>query len=165
MSQIPIEKRFGILCEITRAQHFAWRQAVVETCPQVDPEKVVYRMWEITGHETARAYLKRLDPSKPLPEQIANSMVWSSQCMGEDAVVEKGANDNEAFVIHNHCPWFLWHKQLDLLQEDQPGCDIWFETSLADINRALGTNLKIETLSSLPSDGKPCRRRIWIESQ
>ena len=163
MNQIPLETRFRVLCEITRAQHFAWRQAVVETCPQVDPEKAVYRMWEITGHETARAYLKRLDPEKPLPIQIANSMVWSSECMGEDAVVEGGGDDNEAFVIHTQCPWFLWHQRLDLLKEDQPGCDIWFETCLADINRALGTKLKIQTLNSLPEGGETCRRRIWLE--
>lgn len=164
MSDIPIEKRFGVLCEITRAQHFAWRQAVAESCPQIDPEKVVYRMWEITGHGTADAYLKRLDSAKPLPMQIAKSMVWSSQCMGEEASIEPGSDENEAFVVHERCPWFLWHRQLDLLREDQPGCDIWFETCLKDINHALGAKVKIQTLSSLPVDGKPCRRRIWIES-
>jgi len=121
-------------------------------------------MWEITGHETARAYLKRLDPSKPLPAQIASSMVWSSQCMGEEAVVEPGRDENEAFVVHKNCPWFTWHQRHNLLKEDQPGCDIWFETALSDINSALGTKLKIETLTSLPEKGKPCRRRIWIES-
>jgi hypothetical protein len=163
VNQTPLETRFRVLCEITRAQHFAWRQAVAEICPQVNPEKVVYRMWEITGHETARAYLKRLDPEKPLPRQVAESMVWSSECMGEDATVEAGANDNESFVVHTHCPWFLWHKRLDLLSEDQPGCDIWFETCLADINQVLNTKLKIETLSSLPAGNQTCRRRIWIE--
>jgi hypothetical protein len=163
MAEIPLETRFKVLCEITRAQHFAWRQAAAEMCPDVDPEKVTYRMWEITGHETAKAYLKRLDPSKPLPIQIAHSMVWSSECMGEDAVVEEGKDDSEAFVVHRRCPWFLWHRNLDLLKEDQPGCDLWFETTLQDINRSLGVNLRIETLSSLPEGDQTCRRRIWIE--
>lgn len=164
MSTTPLDIRFKVLCEITRAQHFAWRQAVVEMCPQVKPEDITYKMWEITGHETAKAYLKRLDTSEPLPVQIAKSMVWSSECMGEDAVIEEGADDSEAFVVHTSCPWFLWHKRLDLLSEDQPGCDIWFEICLEDVNKALGTNLKIETLHSLPEGGESCRRRIWIES-
>lgn len=160
MSNIPLETRFKVLCEITRAQHFAWRQAVAEKCPDVDAEEVVYKMWEITGHETARAYLKRIDPSKPLPIQIAKSMVWSSECMGEAAVAEEGKNDNEAFVVHSECPWFLWHKRLGLLKEDQPGCDIWFGTCLEDINKELGTSLTIETMGSLPEGGDACRRRI-----
>lgn len=163
MNQIPLDTKFRVLCEITRAQHFAWRQACVDHCPDVDPEKIVNRMWEITGHETAKAYLKRLDQSKPLPMQIAVSMVWSSECMGESAVVEKGRDENEAFVVHRDCPWFHWHQRLELLKEDQPGCDIWFETSIKDINQALGTNVKIETLSSLPADGSECRRRIWVD--
>ena len=163
MNEIPLESRFKVLCEITRAQHFAWRQAAVENCPQVDPEEIVNRMWEITGHETARAYLNRLDTSKPLPVQIAKSMVWSSQCMGEDAETEEGADENEAFVVHSQCPWYLWHKRLDLLSEDQPGCDIWFETCLSDINHELGTKVKIQTLNSLPNGGNACRRRIWVE--
>lgn len=163
MSNIPLETRFKVLCEITRAQHFAWRQAAADMCPDVDPEQVTYKMWEITGHETARAYLKRLDPSKPLPIQVANSMVWSSECMGETAVAKPGKDDDEAFVVHTGCPWFVWHERLGLLKEDQPGCDLWFEVSLKDINKKLGTNLKIETRSSLPEGGETCTRRIWVE--
>ncbi len=32
MSDDPIEKRFAILCGIVRAQHFAWREAVCQSC-------------------------------------------------------------------------------------------------------------------------------------
>lgn len=163
MSPIPVESKFRVLCEITRAQHFAWRKAVIDTCPGIDPEEVVYRMWEITGHETAKAYLKRLDPSKPLPMQIAQSMVWSSESMGENAVAEEGEDENEAFVVHSECPWFIWHQRLEFLGEDQPGCDKWFGTCIEDINNALGTKIRIETLSSLPEGGTSCRRRIWVE--
>ncbi|TKJ38581.1 hypothetical protein CEE37_12520 [candidate division LCP-89 bacterium B3_LCP] len=163
MSPIPLETKFKVLCEITRAQHFAWRQSAAESCPDVDAEKVTYRMWEITGHETAKAYLKRLDPEQPLPLQIAKSMVWSSESMGESAVVEAGKDDSEAYVIHSDCPWFHWHKRLGLLKEDQPGCDLWFGTCIEDINKTLGTNVKIETLCSLPEGGDCCRRRIWVE--
>jgi len=164
VSTIPIETRFKVLCEITRSQHFAWRQAAAEMCPDVDPEQITYKMWEITGHETAKAYLRRIDPSKPLPIQIAKSMVWSSECMGEDAIIEEGKDDSETFVVHHGCPWYQWHKRLNLLKEDQPGCDLWFETCLDDVNKELGTNLKIETLHSLPEGSETCKRRIWVES-
>ena len=93
---IPLEKKFKILSEIARAQHFAWRQAVEKCYPDADPEKAVFKMWEITGHETAKAYLKRLDRSKPLPKQLADSLAWSSVSMGEDAVSLQGRSEKEA---------------------------------------------------------------------
>lgn len=160
---VPIEKKFKILCQIERASHFAWREAVKEMCPGIKPSDVVNKMWEITGHETAKAYLKRLNPNKPLPRQIAESIVWSSVTMGEDAKLVEGKDDNEAFVKHDGCPWYEWHKRLGLLEEDRPGCDKWFETAIEDINRELGTNVKIETQKSLPDGKDECLRRIWVE--
>jgi hypothetical protein len=160
---IPVDKKFKILSEIARAQHFAWRQAVAECFPGTDTKKVVYKMWEITGHETARAYLKRLDPKKPLPKQIADSMAWSSVSMGEDAVSMDGRDENEAFLRHSACPWFEWHKRLGLLEEDQPGCDMWFKTIVEDINKTLSTKIRIETSESLPEGGHSCIRRIWVQ--
>ena len=159
---VPIEKRFAVLCEIVRAQHFAWREAALAMAPELDPQELGNKMWEITGVQTAKAYLKRLDRDKPLAEQVARAIAWSSVCMGEDAVVEKGAGD-EAFVRHADCPWHHWHKRLDILEEDRPGCDTWFFTAVAEINKALGTNIKIETKSSLPDGGNCCLRRIWVE--
>ena len=159
-SEIPIEQRFKVLCEITRAQHFAWREAVVAMAPQLDVQELVNKMWELTGVQTARAYLKRLDPTKPVPMQLAKSIAWSSACMGEDATVEEGEG-NEALVRHADCPWFHWHKRLGLLREDQPGCDTWFSSMAAEINRALGTNIHVETRCSLPEGGDCCLRRIW----
>ncbi|UCG33613.1 MAG: hypothetical protein JSU68_03065 [Phycisphaerales bacterium] len=159
---IPIERRFKVLCEIVRAQHFAWREAALALAPQLDPVELTNKMWEITGVQTAKAYLKRLDPGKPLAPQVAQSIAWSSVCMGEDATVEPGRGD-EAFVKHADCPWYHWHKRLGLLKEDQPGCDTWFFTAVAEINKALGTNVKIETTHSLPEGGDCCLRRIWVE--
>jgi hypothetical protein len=159
---IPIEKRFKVLCEIVRAQHFAWRQAALEATPGLDPLELTNKMWEITGVETAKAYLKRLDPKKPLAPQVAESIVWSSLCMGEDATVQQGQGD-EAFVKHADCPWYHWHKRLNILNEDQPGCDTWFSTAVAEINKALGTNVKIETKHSLAAGDDCCLRRIWVE--
>jgi hypothetical protein len=83
--------------------------------------------------------------------------------MGEDAKFIRGENDNEAFVQHEGCPWFTWHERLDLLDEDQPGCDKWFETTIEDINKALGTEVKFETMKSLPDGSDMCLRRIWVE--
>ena len=62
-SDVPIEKKFRILVEITRASHFAWREAAIKCCPDVDPRKLVNEMWDITGVRTAEAYLKHLDPT------------------------------------------------------------------------------------------------------
>jgi hypothetical protein len=163
MGDIPVEKKFAILCEITRAQHFAWHEAVKQMCPDADVAAVTDKMWEITGHETAKAYIKRLNKEKPLAPQMASSIVWSSQCMGEAATVEITEGKDEAFVRHADCPWFHWHKRLDLLAEDRPGCDLWFQTAVEDVNKALGTKLKVETTEALP-DGDPCcLRRFWVE--
>ncbi|MHC4224745.1 MAG: L-2-amino-thiazoline-4-carboxylic acid hydrolase [Planctomycetota bacterium] len=160
---IPIEKRFAALVEICRASHFAWREAAVRCCPDVDERTLVNEMWDITGVQTAEAYLKRLDPSGNLPGQIAASIVWSSQCMGEDAHVEEGKDPSECFVKHEDCPWHRWHQKLGLLAEDRPGCDRWFDAAIRTINEKLGTNIRFETLSSLPDGCDCCLRRIWEE--
>ncbi len=156
----PVEKRFGILCEITRAQHFAWREAALSVAPDLDGAGLTTKMWEITGVQTAEAYLKRLDPARPLAPQVAASIVWSSACMGEDASTEPGSGD-EAYVTHADCPWFHWHRRLGLLEEDQPGCDAWFKTVALTINERLGSDLQVETECSLPAGDDCCRRRIY----
>ena len=162
MADIPIEKKFHILSEITRASHFAWREAVVQCCPDVDPVDVVNKMWDITGIQTGTAYLKRLDPEKDMAKQVAASIVWSSQSMGEDAHLEEGA-PGEWFVKHEGCPWHKWHDRLGLLPEDRPGCDAWFDATVRVINDKLGTHLKWETQAALPDGDDCCRRRFWVE--
>jgi hypothetical protein len=155
-----------------RAQHFAWRQAVAERFPDVDPAEVVALMWRITGETTARAYAGRIDTAKPIAPQVAESIVWSSRCMGEDAMVEVreggGPDDDppadEAFVRHRGCPWKAWHERAGLLAEDLPGCDEWFGETLEGINRVLGTRLRFETLESLPKGDSSCLRRLWAET-
>ena len=163
MADIPIEKKFHILSEITRASHFAWREAVVQCCPDVDPVDVVNKMWDITGVQTGKAYLKRLDPEGDMAKQVAASIVWSSQSMGEDAHLEEGG-PGEWFVKHEGCPWHKWHERLGLLPEDRPGCDAWFDATVRVINEKLGTNLKWETQAALPDGDDCCRRRFWVES-
>ena len=159
---VPIETRFKVLCEIVRAQHFAWREAALTLAPQLDAQALVNKMWALTGVETGKAYLKRIDPQAPLAMQVAKCIAWSSICMGEDAAVEPGEAD-EAFIQHNGCPWYDWHKRLGLLAEDQSGCDTWFGSTIDEINKALGTDIRIESQCSLPEGGSCCRRRIWSE--
>jgi hypothetical protein len=161
-ADIPIEKRFKILCEITRAQHFAWREAALALAPDLDPQALVNAMWRITGAQTAAAYLKHLDADKPLALQIAQSIAGSSVCMGEHAAVEPGDGD-EAFVRHHDCPWYHWHKRLGLQDEDLSGCDTWFRSTVEGINAALGTNVEVETKCALPSGDDCCLRRIWVK--
>ena len=161
MDEPSLETRFRVLCEIVRAQHFAWREAVRELCPGVDPAVVGKRMWKITGAQTAQAYLKRIDPARPLAPQVAASIVWSSRCMGEDAHLEVTPGKDEAFVRHADCPWVHGHKRRGLLAEDRPGCDTWFVSTVDEINRALGTRLRVETLGTLPDGDGSCLRRFW----
>ena len=163
MAEIPVEKRFAILCQITRAQHFAWHQAVTDVAPDVDITKVVNRMWEVTGHQTAASYVRHFDRDQPLAPQFAKSIAWSSQCMGEDAHVEAGNSKNEAFVRHADCPWVHWHHKLGLVAEDRPGCDIWFATAIEAINKELNTTMQFETIESLPDGDNCCLRRIWVD--
>jgi hypothetical protein len=162
MADLPVEKKFAVLCEIARAQHFAWHEAVRQMCPGADLAKIVDRMWELSGHDTAKAYLKRLDKTKPLAAQVAGSIVWSSQCMGEAATLEVTAGKDEAFVRHADCPWFHWHQRTGLLAEDRPGCDVWFQTIVSDVNQALGTQVRVETKEALPDGGSCCLRRFFI---
>jgi len=164
------EKKFQILSQIQRASHFEWRRAALAVAPDLDPMTLVLKYWEEVGHDTAAAYLKQYkkrkeaDPDLSAAEFIAESFVWSSVNMGEDAkLIPEKAGPGEAYMRHDDCPWYHWHKRLDLVAEDQPGCDKWLETLISDINEALGTNVKFETVESLPAGGTCCLRRVWEE--
>lgn len=163
MADMPVDKKFKILCQIMRASHFEWRRAALAAAPNMAPVDLVMKFWEEVGHDTADAYLKQIDPSKPLPKQLASCTEFSSVSMGEDAKVVEGKDDSEAFLRHDGCPWYDWHKKLDLLSEDQPGCDRWFQVIVEDVNKKLGTNVKFETLKSLPAGDECCLRRFWVE--
>jgi hypothetical protein len=166
MIDIPLEKRFSILCEIVRAQHFAWREAAQELCPDMDTARIVTRMWEITGRDTAKAYLKMIDRSRPLAVQVAQGVANSSIIMGEAAVVEipPDGQGDVALLRHTECPWLDWHRRFQLLDEDRPGCDAWFQSTVDHINQELGTKLRVETVEAMPEGGSCCLRRFWVES-
>jgi hypothetical protein len=76
--EIPLEKKYNVLSQIQRASHFEWLRAAKELCPDVSELDLVLKYWEIVGHDTAKNYLKHLDPEKPLPEQVAKNYVFSS---------------------------------------------------------------------------------------
>ncbi len=160
---LPLEKRFKMMAQILRATHFEWRRAALAFCPDADPKELVMKFWEEVGHDTAAAYLKQLDPAKPLPKQMAENTVFSSLCMGEDARVVEGTDERECFVRHDGCPWYDWHQRLGLLEEDQAGCDQWFRTFTADINEKLGAAIKWETQKCLAAGDDHCLRRFWVE--
>ncbi len=156
------EDKFKILCSITRAAHFEWRQAFIELNPDKKPVEAVMKYWEIVGHDTAKAFLKRIKPDEPIVPQLAQMIVDSSLAMGENAELEV-RNTTEAYVIHHACPWFEWHKRKDALEEDRPGCDCWFQTIVDDFNKALNTKIQVETLSTLPDGDLSCNRRFSVE--
>lgn len=158
-----LQRKFDILTQIHRASHFEWLGAIKAICPEVNERELVLRFWADAGHDTARSYVKHIDPSQPLPRQIAANIVFSSVCMGEDAVLVEGIDDQEAFVRHSACPWFEWHVRTGRTDDDQPGCDMWIGTLVADINRELASEIEWETISSLPQGDEVCLRRFWLE--
>lgn len=158
---MDIKRKFDVLADIMRASHFEWRRAVMELYPDTDPKELVKRYWEEVGKDTAKYYLKKIDPTKTLAEQVAALFVSSSIAMGEDAEVVSKADDGGVCVRHNNCPWYRWHKKENLLAEDRLGCDHWFKTVVEEINKALGTSLCFETTENLPEGGKCCLRRFW----
>ncbi len=163
MAELTVDKKFRVLSDISRAQHFAWHGAVRSLFPEAEVMQATLRMWEITGEQTARAYLKRLDSAAPVAKQLADSIVWSSQCMGEDAHYQAGDTPSEAYVRHDGCPWFGWHERMGLLHEDRAGCDMWFSSMVKTINRELGSSLQCETLETLPDGCSSCLRRLWTD--
>ena len=151
-----LEQKFEALCRINRVSFFEWRETFMKLYPEKSSLEAVLQYWEIVGHDTAKAYLKRVDKSKPVAPQIAQMIVDSSLAMGESARVVEG--DDEVRVIHDICPWYDWHKKFDAVAEDQPGCDCWLKTIATDVNQELGTSIDVETVSSLPHGDERCER-------
>ncbi len=154
-------KRFELLANIMRASHFEWRRAVASLCPDLDPTDAVKKYWEEVGKDTAAFYLTKIDRDKNIAAQLAELYVASSVAMGEDAAVVESTVPGESLARHEACPWYDWHKREGLLKEDQVGCDWWLKTVADEINAELGTNLKFETVESLPAGGSCCLRRFW----
>lgn len=157
------QKQFELLSNIMRASHFEWRRAALALNPDLDPMDLVKKYWKEVGIDTAKFYLKKIDPKKDLAAQVASLFVSSSVAMGEDAEVLDKSTDGKCQARHNDCPWFHWHKREGLLQEDQVGCDHWLKTVVDEINAALNSSLRFETVETLPGGGSCCLRRFWEE--
>lgn len=154
-------KKTRLMADIMRAQHFEWRRAALAMAPDVEPMELVLKFWSEVGADTARFYASRIDPDGDPAEQVAQLIVASSIAMGEDAEYLGPADDGSHLVAHNRCPWFDWHRKEGLLAEDRAGCDHWLATTLAGINRVLGTDLRFETVDTLPDGASRCLRRLW----
>lgn len=151
------EQKFKTLCQITRASHFEWRDTFIKMFPNIDPKDAVMKYWEIVGHDTAKAYLKKVDKNKPIAPQIVEMMVNSSLAMGESATMTEDTN-GEVRLVHTSCPWYDWHKKYNAIDEDQPGCDRWINTIVQDFNLELASNIKVKTIRSLPNGNENCTR-------
>lgn len=160
---MPAEKKFNVLCEIVRASHFEWLRAVKAVAPDLDETRLVKEYWTEVGRDTAKAYLPHIDAAKPLPEQVARSFSFSSQCMGEDCETRPGKDESEYFAEHKGCPWLEWHEKEGRRDQDLPGCNAWLGAVVDGINESLGTKLRFETLKSLPGGDDVCLRRFWVE--
>lgn len=158
-------KKLEVLATIMRASHFQWRRAALASCPGVDPLELVNRYWEEVGKDTAKYYLRQIDPDQDLAYQFASLFVSSSEVMGEDAEKIGKSPEGRCQVRHNSCPWFDWHRREGLLAEDQPGCDHFLQVVVDEINQALGASLCFRTVESLPGGGGCCLRQIWEEGK
>ncbi len=158
-------KKLEILSGIMRASHFEWRRAALALNPDLDPVELVKKYWEEVGKDTAKFYLRKIDPQGDVAAQVAQLFVSSSQAMGEDAELLESTTDGKHQARHNDCPWYHWHQREGLLHEDQIGCDHWLKTVVDEVNAALGTRLHFETVTSLPAGGGCCLRRFWMNDQ
>jgi hypothetical protein len=160
--------KFEALGNITRATWFEWREAAIATSrPEFTPMDLVLKAWEVVGHDTAKAYFNVLDVSKDTYiKDIAQAIVNSSTMMGEDAKLVPGENENEIYVQWDRCPWPEFARRYGApMEEDVAGCDMWFQTVIADINELFNTNVKLETLKAIPRGERVCLRRISIEKK
>jgi hypothetical protein len=158
-------KKLEILATIMRASHFQWRRAALAACPDQDPQELVNRYWQEVGKDTAKFYLRKIDPERDLADQVAALFAASSEVMGEQAEVLEKSPEGHSQVRHAACPWFDWHRREGLLAEDQPGCDFFLQVVMDEINRALNTSLRFRTVESLPGGGRCCLRQIWEEGK
>ena len=156
IQDVTLEQKYQALCNIMRAQHHAWREAVKQRCPHTPVTDVLKTMWEIAGEEAGEAFYRGIDKSQPIPPQVAEAIKTSWEVMGQHPGVECTESGEEAHVTQVGCPWFAWHVKHDLVEEDRVGCDAWFDGVLSRLNARLGTNIAVETCETLPE--------IWADS-
>ena len=157
------KKKINLLSNIMRASHFEWRRAALALSPDLDPKDLVRQFWTEVAADTAKFYVRNIDPKGDVARQFAELFVGSSQAMDEDCTYTGTDAKGCHTVAHTDCPWFHWHKKLDLLDEDQFGCDLCLEKTAEEVNATLGTNIRFATEETIPAGGATCRRRFWVE--
>lgn len=152
-----IEKYWWTLQNICRDFYFKWRAVVEEEFGKEKSRELVAKFWEKVGIGTAKLYIQygKVSPNDLL--SIAKAIKMSSTIMGEDVEVE--IKNNIIIIRHISCPWWNWYKKMGLEEEDQYGCDKWFEATVKGIN----PRAKVETVKSFPKCNNLCERRIVIE--
>ncbi len=109
--------------------------------------------------------------SSPSPRLIL--VGGSNLTMGLDSVVLDKAFDYSVVNMGLHAgvdSEAMWWQIEDAIAPGdiivfRPGCDAWFQTLVDEINRELGTRLRVETLETLPEGGDSCLRRLWLERE
>ena len=164
LHQVHHEESLSLLWNILRAHYFAWRDAAVALCPDVDRHDLVQVMWSRAGCETADAIVEALDRSRPLTNQVAAALALTSRALGEAAITSDTQGREQAWIASRSCPWLAWHERRGLEDEDRLGCDAWFASTVARLNELLGTRLEVETEACRPDGDAECRRRIFVET-
>jgi hypothetical protein len=150
-----------LLLGIHRAAHFEWRRAAIRAAPAVKPLEIVLGYWEEVGLDTGKAFLRKIDRSRPIGAQIAGLATESSIAMGEDArVVDDGGAPG---VRHEACPWREWHERNGCLEEDRPGCDRWWQTLTRVVSEGTGRKITCERVAALPDGDDHCLVRFREE--
>ncbi len=151
-----------------KSTHYEWRQAAVELAgPDADVLDIVLNFWEIAGKDVASNFLPGLRKDKgdeALLMNLARMLAATGTANGAVVVVEKGESPGEVFVKWERCPWPTAAKRYGAsMQEDLLGCDKFLQTIVAEANRFLGTNFKLETQTAIPKGQGVCTRRLYKE--
>ncbi len=151
------EKDLKAMWNICRDFYFKWREAVRDEFGEDSAKKLVEKFWEKVGQGTAKLYLE-YDVARPGDlKSIARAIQISSQIMGENVEIEEC--EEGVIVRHTHCPWWDWYKRMNLEDEDQLGCDIWFRTTVRNID----PKADVFTTKSFSKGHDVCERLIYFK--
>ncbi|MBI2954395.1 MAG: L-2-amino-thiazoline-4-carboxylic acid hydrolase [Chloroflexi bacterium] len=157
-ARLDAERKWRYMIPISHEFYIYGRKAAEELLPAGQVARFVEAFWRISGEETARMYLElaKLDPSDLFG--LVRAIGRSSEIMGEDA--EAKQEGDRAYLIHHGCPWPKSYQQNGLPESCQGGCDTWFETIAAVIS----PQIRVRTISAIPSGSTTCTREFWIEA-
>jgi|Deesub1362A_J573_1020465.scaffolds.fasta_scaffold00209_23 hypothetical protein len=150
------EKDLRAMWNICRDFYFKWRDTVKDEYGNEAARRLVKKFWEKVGKGTAQLYLE-YGVAKPEDiKSIARAIQISSEIMGEE--VEIIEREDGVIVRHTSCPWWEWHQRMNLKDEDQAGCDVWFKVTVENIN----PQVDVVTLKSFEKGDNMCERLIFF---